>query len=154
MEPEGSFPHSHVSATCPYPEPLRSYQIISPGPRHVFMFRSKGIFTVRCCQHLSQPQSWRTTPCRPFGDYSFDIFAATLHIRGRSSIRNLRTRHVVVTETHLSRDNKLLYTDICIRNLSRLYTGTLFYLSTYITNSLIPFRVTTVSAVQIPSSLP
>jgi len=24
MEPEGSIPHSHVSATCPYPEPARS----------------------------------------------------------------------------------------------------------------------------------
>jgi len=28
MEPEGSLPHSHVPATCPYPEPDRS----SPGP--------------------------------------------------------------------------------------------------------------------------
>jgi hypothetical protein len=33
----------------------------------------------------------------------FNIFAATLFIEGRSSIRNLRTRHAVVTETHLSR---------------------------------------------------
>jgi hypothetical protein len=24
MEPEGSLPHSHVPATCPYPEPARS----------------------------------------------------------------------------------------------------------------------------------
>ena len=32
---------------------------------------------------------------------SFNIFAATLHIEGRSSIRNLRTRHDVVTGTHL-----------------------------------------------------
>ena len=30
----------------------------------------------------------------------FNIFAATLHIGGRSSIRNLRTRHAVVTGTH------------------------------------------------------
>ena len=28
MEPEGSLPHSQVSATCPYPEPTRS----SPQP--------------------------------------------------------------------------------------------------------------------------
>jgi len=28
MEPEGSLPHSQVSATCPYPEPARS----SPYP--------------------------------------------------------------------------------------------------------------------------
>jgi hypothetical protein len=29
-----------------------------------------------------------------------NIFAATLHIGGRSYIRNLRTRHTVVTGTH------------------------------------------------------
>jgi len=35
-------------------------------------------------------------------DCLFNIFAATLHIGGRSSIRNLRTRHAVVTGIHLS----------------------------------------------------
>jgi hypothetical protein len=40
---------------------------------------------------------------RPIKDCLFNIFAATLHIAGRSSIRNLRTRHAVVTGTHLSR---------------------------------------------------
>ena len=30
----------------------------------------------------------------------FNILAATLHIGGHSSIRNLRTRHAVVTGTH------------------------------------------------------
>ena len=34
-------------------------------------------------------------------DYLFNILAATLHIGGRSSIRNLMTRHTVVTGTHL-----------------------------------------------------
>jgi hypothetical protein len=34
--------------------------------------------------------------------YLFNIFAATLHIGRLSSIRNLRTRHAVVTGTHLS----------------------------------------------------
>ena len=33
-------------------------------------------------------------------DCLFNIFAATLHIGGRSSIRNLKTRHAVVTGTH------------------------------------------------------
>jgi len=33
----------------------------------------------------------------------FSIFAATLRIGGRSSIRSLRTRHFVVTGTHLTR---------------------------------------------------
>ena len=32
-------------------------------------------------------------------DYLFNIFAATLHIGGRYSIRNLSTRHAVVTGT-------------------------------------------------------
>jgi hypothetical protein len=36
-------------------------------------------------------------------DSLFTIFAATLHTGGRSSIRNLRKRHTVVTETQLSR---------------------------------------------------
>ena len=35
-------------------------------------------------------------------DRLFNIFAATLHIGGRSSIRSLRTRHAVLTGTHLS----------------------------------------------------
>ena len=33
-------------------------------------------------------------------DCLFNLFAATLHIGGRSSIRNLRTRHAVVTGTN------------------------------------------------------
>ena len=38
-------------------------------------------------------------------DCLFNIFAATVPIGGRSSIRNLRTRHAVVTGTPLSRLN-------------------------------------------------
>jgi len=33
-------------------------------------------------------------------DSLFNLFAATLHIEGRSSIRNLKTRHAVVKGTH------------------------------------------------------
>ena len=36
-------------------------------------------------------------------DCLFNLFAATLHIGGCSSIHNLRTRHPVVTGTHFSR---------------------------------------------------
>ena len=39
-------------------------------------------------------------PLSAVRDCLFDLFAATLHIGGRSSIRNLRTRHAVVTGTH------------------------------------------------------
>jgi len=40
-------------------------------------------------------------PSSDVRDCLFNLFAATLHIGGRSSIRNLRTRHAVVTGTHL-----------------------------------------------------
>ena len=41
-------------------------------------------------------------PLSAVRDCLFNIFAATLHIGGRSSIRNLRMRHAVLTGTHLS----------------------------------------------------
>ena len=50
-------------------------------------------------------------------DCLFNIFAATLHIGGRSSIRNFRTRVTVVTGTHLSRINiepKLIQSVFCL----------------------------------------
>jgi len=37
-------------------------------------------------------------------DFLFNIFAATLHIEDRASIRKFRARHVVLTATHLSRN--------------------------------------------------
>jgi hypothetical protein len=40
----------------------------------------------------------------------FNLFTATRRIGGRSSIRNLRTRHAVVTETHIH--GRFCYTDI------------------------------------------
>ena len=41
-------------------------------------------------------------PSSAVRDCLFNLFADTLHIGGRSSIRNLRTRHAVVTGTHLT----------------------------------------------------
>ena len=41
-------------------------------------------------------------PSSAVRDCLFNLFAATLHIGGRSSIRNLRTRHALVTGTHLT----------------------------------------------------
>ena len=37
-------------------------------------------------------------------DYSFDIFAATLPIEGRSSVGNLRMRHAKVTPEFIDKD--------------------------------------------------
>jgi len=39
-------------------------------------------------------------PLSAVRNYLFNIFAATPHTAVRSSIRNLRTRHAVVTGTH------------------------------------------------------
>jgi len=50
-------------------------------------------------------------------DCLFNIFAAILHIGGRSPIRNLRTRHAVVTGTQLSWERQGLPTEIWRRNL-------------------------------------
>jgi len=43
-------------------------------------------------------------PLSAVRDCLFNIFAATLYIGDRFSIRNLRTRNAVVTETTLSRN--------------------------------------------------
>jgi hypothetical protein len=40
-------------------------------------------------------------------DCLFNMFTATLHIGGRSSICNLRMCHAVVTETHLDVDGRM-----------------------------------------------
>jgi uncharacterized membrane protein len=67
------------------------------------MIRNKARF---CGELLSTP---RPTPKQEdhsllaVRDGLFNTFAATLLIGGRSSFRNLRTRHAVVTGTHLSR---------------------------------------------------
>ena len=43
-------------------------------------------------------------PLSAVHDCLFNLFAAALHIGSRSSIRNLRTRHAVVTGTHYTWD--------------------------------------------------
>jgi hypothetical protein len=48
-------------------------------------------------------------PLSTVRDCFFDIFAATVNIGGCSSIRNLRTRHTVVTGTHLSHGRLFSY---------------------------------------------
>ena len=42
-------------------------------------------------------------------DCLFNLFTATLHIGGHSSIRNLRTRHAMVTGTHKHGSSYQLY---------------------------------------------
>jgi hypothetical protein len=50
--------------------------------------------------HLETPKP-DDHPSSAVRDCLFNLFAATLHIGGRSSMRNLTTRHAVVTGTHL-----------------------------------------------------
>jgi hypothetical protein len=103
MELEGSLPYSQEPATCTYPEPLlRLPRMISPVTRSVYNTQHNYFFTVGSCHRLAQPPSWRTTPCR-LSATVYLIYSELPSISaGRSSIRNLRTRHAVVTGTHLS----------------------------------------------------
>jgi hypothetical protein len=88
---------SHVSFPLP-----RSYQRIRPGRRHRCPFLNKATFYG---EELLAP---RPTPkledhsLSGVRDCLFNIFADTHCFGGRSSVRNLKTRHAVVTGTHLS----------------------------------------------------
>ena len=56
------------------------------------------------------PPKLEDYPLSALRDCLFIILAATFHIGGRSSIHNLRTRHAVVTGTHLSLgENRLAF---------------------------------------------
>jgi len=81
---------------------LRLYQNISPDQRHMYLSYNKASFYV-----------WELLPPCPTlksEDYPlsavwyclFNIFAATLHIGGCSSICTLSTHHAVVMGAHLS----------------------------------------------------
>jgi len=64
-------------------------------------------------------------PLSAVHDCLFNLFTATLHTGGRSSIRNLRTRHGVVTGTHLSQCNLAIRSvrllSLCGGHLLHLY---------------------------------
>ena len=79
---------------------LRSYQRISPGPRHIYPFRNKARFYgVELLAPRPTPEL-EYHPLLAVRNCSFNIYPATHHIGGRSSIRKLRKRHAVVTGTH------------------------------------------------------
>ena len=65
-------------------------------------------------------------PLSAVRDCLFNTFAAALHIGGSSSIRNLRTRHAVVTGTHLSQGHVAHLVHLC------------YSLDSYSKNRLIP----------------
>jgi hypothetical protein len=88
---------------CPPPVPnLGQIDPVLPRPlrmvRNMICFYGEELLAPRPTPKLYEH------PLSAVRDILFDIFAATLHIGGRSSIRNLRTRHTMVTETHLFLD--------------------------------------------------
>ena len=124
MEPEGSLPHLQQPATRPYLEPDQS----SPGPRHMYPFRNKDSF------YGEKFLAPRPTPKQEDHLLSavhyciFNIFAATLHVGGRSSIRNLRTRHAMLTGTHLCLVYHYLYIKCIFLYIYMLGTFDCFFL--------------------------
>jgi hypothetical protein len=64
--------------------------------RNVIRFYSEELLTPRPTLKMENH------PLTAVRDCSFSIFAKILHIGGRSSIRNPRKRHALVTGTHLS----------------------------------------------------
>ena len=85
MEPEGSLPHSQV--------PVWTF-------RNMIRFDGEKLLASRPTPKLEDH------PVSAVRDCLFKIFAATLHIGGCSSTRNLRKHHAVVTGTLLSRIHK------------------------------------------------
>jgi len=71
------------------------------------------VFTVKGFQHLVQNLKLEDHPLSAVRDCLFNIFAATLHKGGRSSTRNLRMRHAVVTGTPLSRHRTVTWHKHC-----------------------------------------
>ena len=93
---------------------LRSYQSISPGPRLcLWIFRNEIRFNREELLAPCPPPRLEDHPLSAVRDCLFNIFTATLHIGGHSSIHNLRMHHAVVAGTHLSR-GKYLFIYLCI----------------------------------------
>ena len=111
-----SFPP--VSLPRPYTPPLLTHTRHMPSPSHSsrFYHPQSGLFCLQrkhpACEcfltgllnreGLLAPRPTPKLEDHPLAvhDCLFNLFAATLHVGGRSSIRNLRTRHAVVTGTH------------------------------------------------------
>jgi len=81
-----------------------SYWRISSGPRPFRMIRNIIYYAE---EYLAPcPTKLEYHPLSAVHDCILNIFAATLHVGGLSVIRNLRTRHTVVTKTNYHGPNK------------------------------------------------
>ena len=92
MEPQSSLPYSQAPATH------LAYEYFI-----TFVFHGEELLAPRPTPKLEDH------PLSAVRDCLFNLFAATLHIGGRSSTRNLRTRHAVVTGTHKQGPSSNLY---------------------------------------------
>jgi len=81
---------------------LRSYQSSNPGPRQMFTFCNKANFYGKELSTTCPTPKMEDYPLSAVCDCLFNIFTATLHIGGPSSIHNLRTCHPVVTRDPLT----------------------------------------------------
>jgi len=97
MEPDGILPHSQVPAT--------QFRGVCEW------FRTFTIWRWGVVSTSPNPQT-EVPPLSAVRDCLFSTLAATL----RSSIRNLRTRHAVVTGTHLSFFYRYIHKSLCIVN--------------------------------------
>ena len=87
---------------CLPPVPILSHRI-SLGPRlSVLVFRNNIRFYGEELLASRPTPKLEDHPMPTVRDCFFNIFAAHLHIGGRFSIRNLTTRLVVATRTHVS----------------------------------------------------
>ena len=99
---ESAFNRCTVQCSVTYILLMNKELCIKVGKLNYSLFRNKIRFY---CEELAS----RTTPkledhtLSTVRDCLFNIFAATIHIEGPSSIRDLRTCHAVVTRTHFSR---------------------------------------------------
>jgi hypothetical protein len=107
--------HCHIHM-CPPPVPIlsqfSSYESISPEKRQVLMYYNKASFYGEELTALRQTPKLEDHPLSSLRYCLFNIFTATLHIVGCSSIHNLRTRHAVVTGTHFSQEVYIVHSKI------------------------------------------
>jgi hypothetical protein len=95
MEPQGSSPCSQNPATGPYPDPAESSSIPISRRSRSEAFRNVSQ-QINVYPH-AQPPNWRTTLCR-LSATAYSIYSQLPSVSGGLlSIRNLRTRHAVVT---------------------------------------------------------
>jgi len=91
----------NVSDKC-LPTLLTSYERISPGPRNMYSFHNKDSLYGEELLATRLTPKMRDHPLSAVHDCLFNIFAATLHTGGLSSVCRLWTRHAVMTGTRLS----------------------------------------------------